>query len=560
MGFLNQALAQLRELFASMTPAARITSALLLGVIVVSLGYLFKGYAGAAEEFLFDGAVLQPRDADHIEMALAKAKLTILPRQAGRIVVPRGQKTAYLAAIVEAGAMPPNFDALLDQSLDSGMFESAETRRARLKAARERQLSMIISDMDGIQDAKVLYDIREPVAFEHRKATATVSVLPETAITLDPQRVKMIRRAVAGAIAGLDEGDVAVINLSDGSQYLAGGADVPADAFESALLKEKTIFEQQTKGRIESLLNYIRPSVHVQVTAELDDLLSSETHTLKLESEPQPIRTTTQSRTNNKTQTEDRGQPGPIANGPNGPPAEQAIAKNENNEEVNNTETENAIPTTDETQRRTGLTPKHVRAAIAVPSEYLVRIWRERTPDQPADAKPDGTLMEKIEEEVRSKIKASVAQLFPIEVAEKQLGTVEVTVFQSLTPEPVVQPSIAKEGLLWASRNSGSLIMAGLAVVSLMMLRSMMKAIPAADKSPSFGLPALAMETVTESPATAGKPTAGGAAPSASNRDPNRPRLRLKKGPTLKDDLTELVKEDPDGAAAILRTWIGSAA
>jgi flagellar biosynthesis/type III secretory pathway M-ring protein FliF/YscJ len=68
------------------------------------------------------------------------------------------------------------------------------------------------------------------------------------------------------------------------------------------------------------------------------------------------------------------------------------------------------------------------------------------------------------------------------------------------------------------------------------------------------------METVTESPATAGKPTAGGAAPSASNRDPNRPRLRLKKGPTLKDDLTELVKEDPDGAAAILRTWIGSAA
>jgi flagellar biosynthesis/type III secretory pathway M-ring protein FliF/YscJ len=35
--------------------------------------------------------------------------------------------------------------------------------------------------------------------------------------------------------------------------------------------------------------------------------------------------------------------------------------------------------------------------------------------------------------------------------------------------------------------------------------------------------------------------------------------LRLKKGPTLKDDLTELVKEDPDGAAAILRTWIGNA-
>ena len=38
MGFFNQSLAQIRELFASMTPAARITSGLLLGVIVVSFG------------------------------------------------------------------------------------------------------------------------------------------------------------------------------------------------------------------------------------------------------------------------------------------------------------------------------------------------------------------------------------------------------------------------------------------------------------------------------------------------------------------------------------------
>ena len=47
---------------------------------------------------------------------------------------------------------------------------------------------------------------------------------------------------------------------------------------------------------------------------------------------------------------------------------------------------------------------------------------------------------------------------------------------------------------------------------------------------------------------------------SAAGKDgKQRPRLRLKKGPTLKDDLTEMVREDPDGAAAILRTWIGNA-
>jgi flagellar biosynthesis/type III secretory pathway M-ring protein FliF/YscJ len=38
-----------------------------------------------------------------------------------------------------------------------------------------------------------------------------------------------------------------------------------------------------------------------------------------------------------------------------------------------------------------------------------------------------------------------------------------------------------------------------------------------------------------------------------------RPKLRLKKGPSLKEDLTEMVREDPEAAAAILRTWISAA-
>jgi flagellar biosynthesis/type III secretory pathway M-ring protein FliF/YscJ len=35
--------------------------------------------------------------------------------------------------------------------------------------------------------------------------------------------------------------------------------------------------------------------------------------------------------------------------------------------------------------------------------------------------------------------------------------------------------------------------------------------------------------------------------------------LKLKKGVSMKDDLTEIVREDPDAAAAIIRGWIGNA-
>ena len=39
------------------------------------------------------------------------------------------------------------------------------------------------------------------------------------------------------------------------------------------------------------------------------------------------------------------------------------------------------------------------------------------------------------------------------------------------------------------------------------------------------------------------------------------PRRRFKSsGPTLRDELREIVKEDPDAAATVLRAWIGDAA
>ena len=39
-----------------------------------------------------------------------------------------------------------------------------------------------------------------------------------------------------------------------------------------------------------------------------------------------------------------------------------------------------------------------------------------------------------------------------------------------------------------------------------------------------------------------------------------RPKLKLKKADSLKDDLADMVASDPDAAAAILKSWINNAA
>ncbi len=258
MDFLSRMMVQLRDLFASMTPAARITSALLLGVIVVSLGYLFQGYSSGSKEYLFNGDMMQSREANAVEAALAKAGLPPWERQGGRILVPRGNKAEYLAAIADAGALPANFDTLLAESLDLGPFVSEPTRKAREKAARERQLSMIVRMMDGVEDAQVLYDVRESKGFEPGKSTATVSVLPAAGQTLTSERMKRIRGAVAGAIAGMAASDVMILDLSDGSQYGAGGGDVvEAAMFDTPYFKERINYEKTMEARIADLLHYI---------------------------------------------------------------------------------------------------------------------------------------------------------------------------------------------------------------------------------------------------------------------------------------------------------------
>jgi len=38
-----------------------------------------------------------------------------------------------------------------------------------------------------------------------------------------------------------------------------------------------------------------------------------------------------------------------------------------------------------------------------------------------------------------------------------------------------------------------------------------------------------------------------------------KPKLRLRKGTSVKDDLMDIVREDPDAAADILRSWIAKA-
>ena len=95
--------------------------------------------------------------------------------------------------------------------------------------------------------------------------------------------------------------------------------------------------------------------------------------------------------------------------------------------------------------------------------------------------------------------------------------------------------------------------MAVVALVSLMMLRSMIKSIPESEPTVALGNQTLALDLQE------GNVESYSSNEESDASDDKRPKLRLKKGTTLKDDLSEIVREDPNAAAAILRSWIGNA-
>jgi flagellar M-ring protein FliF len=129
---------------------------------------------------------------------------------------------------------------------------------------------------------------------------------------------------------------------------------------------------------------------------------------------------------------------------------------------------------------------------------------------------------------------------------------VHVEVLPSLPVPTIEPPSTTSQALGWVGRYWSTLAMLGVAMFSLLVMRSVVKGGP------------------TSAPATAG---AAGSTLSIQADEPtsqsddtteeagdDRPRLRLKRGKSLKDDLVGIVHEDPDAAAEILRSWIGKVA
>ena len=551
MDFLNKAFAQLADLFRSMTPAARITTGLLLAVVVISLGYLFTHQVSGPDCDLMNGVPVQPAHLQTMKAAFAQAGLNSYEIHGTQIRVPRQERDRYMAALAEGNALPPNIHTVFDEALlETSAFMSGREREQRLRIAKQKMLSLIISEMTGIQSAYVLYDSETRSGLTGSKViTASVSVKPIGNEHLDNSQVASIRHLVAGAIAGLKAENVTVADLA-GVIHHAGGSDGVGSATDNLFVSLTRIHEQRWKEKILDALVYV-PGVRVTPTVELDPERINRVKKVKYDPKGIIIHQSSEESSRSRESSATAGRPGFQAQQANTATSLASMTSGGPTESEDDSKTETTTaPNTEQTEtEKEGLTPKRVSVGISIPSSYFKKIWKERNPpeDGQEPQTPDAGALATIEAEEKTKIQKLVAAMLPAVTGVDDLTQlVAVTSFTDIPGEEIPAPGTSEKALVWFAQHWGTFGMVGLALFSLVMLRSMIRAVPS---SPAPGgatatLPEQAEEAQSEESAAA-----------ASAR---RLARFTGSGPSLRDELAELVQEDTDAAANILRTWIGT--
>jgi flagellar M-ring protein FliF len=449
--------------------------------------------------------------------------------------------------------LPKNFHTILEDALgQAAPWESGAQTRERLKIAKQQQLTEIIRAMQWVENAVVVYDEQPPRGLSGTKqVTGSVSVQPAAGETLTPTRSKALQKLVAYSVVGMKPEDVAVTNLGEGGIY-GGNDELSFEVFEDEYYRKKIAFETQLRERIWNHLRDMIPGVRVEVNAELDATKEEMTRNVKPDSKVAPLRESSTVETSTQTTGAAGGQPGPIAQGPNRQGANVAPEQNKNETSKDVTDTENVVGAEESRILKDGYTLKEVHATVLIPSSYVESVWKSKNPTATDPPKPEDLTL--VEGQIKPTVENAVQPLLLLQANRGQDNYKFVYVqFLPSLPVPTIEPpSTTSQAMAWAGRYWSTLAMLGVAMFSLLVMRSVVKGGPSTTAASATAAAAgLTLDTGTS-------PTR----PADEEEEPgdDRPRLRLKKAKSIKDDLVEIVHENPDAAAEILRSWIGKVA
>lgn len=574
MNYLNTLLGQARDLVMSMTPQARLMAVLMTTAIVISSAFLVRGTSQAKMEKLFNGYVFKDRELYQAEIALGKAKLSDYQRSGNQLLVPAAKKDLYVKALAEGRAFPKDLGGFTQEALSNGnMLEPFVMIQKRMQAAKQQEVSAAISRLPFVEEAWVEYDEKKEGFARNVKQTASVFVMPMGTTPLTEVQKTNIMRMVQGAFAGLAYENVSIMDYSDGSAK-TGETDA-ASTQHDKYMQAKRQHEEEIRSKALDLLrdfNTDYGNVVVQVAAEIDRTLREATETFKLDEKPSPLQSSNTTKTVTQTKNQQAGRPGFEPNaGPNRsaqlaatqPESTSNIKESSDNEKFRHGHATTLID-------KVGLSLKQARMSVKIPQSYYQREWERRwqytQPADKRDSKPDpmtATQLDELRKETKTRIEGTLAILlneFPADAAgADKIKLIAVDDYVDVPPPKFEGPSLAQTGVAWLANSWQTLAMLGLALFAIVMLRSAVKSQPKTNDEEftrGFGVSmdsALAGGELTSFGQEADEEEGNSAVPESAAR-----RFAAT-GEKVRDELANVVRENPTVAVNILRSWIDAA-
>jgi len=340
------------------------------------------------------------------------------------------------------------------------------------------------------------------------------------------------------------------VTVSDLQGRTFPGGENGSSAFGNEYAKAKRYHEHEWRRKIEAVLTHVQGAV-VGIDVTLNKV-QSEISIAHNVSQAQPVHQENNSTKSYVNSPSRGGQPGAESNGVTQANLPTSVASGGGRESEETTQfdvTKSAVSTEDIQKREIGLTPDFVSASILVPKSYIRRIWDDSNPPKPdadpADPQvPTAAELKQIEDAETEKIRRLVDRLLPpIDDGSDKWPRIEVSTYVDLPTTEADTLSSSTAAMGWLAGNWQMLATFFIGIMALMMVRSALKPAGSVDGSAESG--------------EEGDEGSRLAVDESSDDDVNMLRLRRgDDGPSLKEELTDLVRDDPDAAASVLSQWI----
>lgn len=185
-----------------------------------------------------------------------------------QVMIAADQKGNALALLTTNKQLPSDTSGFFSSLIKAQSWSNTrQMNEAVYNGALKTELDKIISSMNGIKSASVLFDVPDPsgLGASTRRPTASVGVFTESGAPLDQRTVDAIAYLVGGAKAGLSPERVRVIDGAHGQRKPTSENEIVPTTY----LEHAAKVESETQRKLTELLSFI-PGVVVAVTAQVD--------------------------------------------------------------------------------------------------------------------------------------------------------------------------------------------------------------------------------------------------------------------------------------------------